>query len=228
MLSHGRKMLLANWKSHKTFKEAETWMKVIGPASKNSAYTIVLCPPFPFLAQLQWMIQTHGYAIELGTQNLSSFPAGAYTGEVTARNLEDMGITYALIGHSERRRYLHETTQEIANKVTQAIEGGITPIICMRREDIQSQVAALADQERKKVMVLYETVGHIGTGEVEPIDEVKKSIEMIRKAFDWDVPVLYGGSIDTSTKSLYMAESMIAGVVVGSGSLDASAFLKLV
>lgn len=204
------------------------WLNVVGPLSKNSSHTIVLCPPSVFLAPLNYIIQQQKFAIQLGVQDLSPFPSGAYTGAISVRNLETLEVKYALLGHSERRRYFHETVQEIANKIELAVEEGITPIICLREEDITAQAASLSMDLRKKIIVLYETVGHIGTDEVEDLEHVKQAARNIHKAFEMRVPVLYGGSVSNSTQDQFMQEELLAGIGVGTKSLDAKEFGKII
>ena len=228
MNTYAQKIILANWKSNKTLSEAMKWLEVVGPLSKNSLHTIVLCPPSTFLAPLHYIIQQQGYAVQLGVQDLSQFPAGAYTGALSVRNLEELGVKYALLGHSERRRYFHETVQEIANKAELATEADIIPIVCLRTEDIAAQTASLSIEIRKKIVVLYETVGHIGTGEVEDLSQVLQKVKEIRKAFAMDVPVLYGGSVSNTTRDSFMNEELLAGIVVGTKSLDAGEFGKII
>lgn len=227
-VSKTQKLVLANWKSHKTLEEAMGWLAEVGPLAAKSPYEVIVCPPFPFLYPISQEIQAKKYRISLGIQNVSPFPAGAYTGAVCARNLEGFSVKYTLVGHSERRNYFHETTQEVANKVTQLIEANITPIICVDREHIVSQANALEDGERKRCLVLYETVGHIGTGEVEELPSVLQAVEDIHAAFGFQVPVIYGGSVSDTTRDLFMKSEKLAGVGVGTKSLDAKEFGKII
>jgi len=224
----GSKLVLANWKSHKTLDEAMHWLAKVGPKAGVSPYTVVLCPPFPFLPALLLEIQAKKYAITLGVQDLSPFPAGSYTGAVSVRNVEGLGVSYALLGHSERRRYFHETYQEVSNKVDLAIEAKIQPIVCLRKEDIAPQFSALFEDAAKKVTVLYETVGHIGTGEVENIENVLKSVQEIRSTFGFPVPVMYGGSVSDETRSIFLNHEELQGIVAATNSLDADEFVKMI
>ena len=223
-----KKLVLANWKSHKTLDEAMHWLAKVGPKAGASPYSVVLCPPFPFLAPLYTEIQAKKYAIKLGVQDLSPFPAGSYTGAVSERTLEGLGVVYALLGHSERRRYFHETYQEVANKVDLAIEAKIQPIVCLRKEDISPQYSALSDDSAKKVIVLYETIGHIGTGEVESIESVLNSVQKIRSIFGYAVPIIYGGSVSDETRLLFLEHKELQGIVAATNSLDADEFMKMI
>ena len=206
-------------------QEAQHWLDAVGPKASSLPYKLILCPPFPFLPPIAWNITTKKYAISLGVQDVSPFPAGAYTGAVSARNLEGIGIEYALIGHSERRRYFHETIQEVANKVTQCLETKIIPIVCVDKEIIHAQANALQDDERKQVIVLYEPVGHIGTGEIEELSVVESLADQVHEAFGSFVRVLYGGSVDKKTQEQFLNSSKLAGFGMGSASLEAETFL---
>lgn len=223
-----KKLVLANWKSHKTLDEAMLWLGKVGPKASASPHTVILCPPFPFLPSLYKEIQAKKYAVVLGVQDLSPFPAGSYTGAVSVRNLESLGVAYALLGHSERRRYFHETYQEVANKVDLAIEAKIQPIVCLRKEDITPQCSALSEDAAKQVIVLYETVGHIGTGEVESIESVLNSVQEIRSVLGFAVPVMYGGSVSDKTRSIFLEREELSGIVAATNSLDADEFVKMI
>jgi len=219
-------LLIANWKSHKTLDEAVQWVDDVGSV-RHTAHTLVLCPPFPFLVPLGQRIKEKKYAIALGTQDLSPFPAGSYTGAVSVRNLKDLGVTYAIVGHSERRRYFHETIQEVANKVAMATEENITPILCVEKETIWKQAGALESGLNKQCVVAFEPADHIGSGEPEKLDVVLRIAKEIHEAFGEDVPVLYGGSIDEKSSKDFLAQPEIGGLLVGGASLDAKQFLKL-
>jgi len=228
MQTHGQKIILANWKSNKTVDEAVQWITAVGTMSMNTPYTVIVSPPSVFLAPLHYVIDKGSFPFQLCIQDISQFPAGAYTGAISTRNIEGLGVKYALLGHSERRRYFHETVQEIANKVDLAVEVEITPIVCLREEDIVPQTASLSPEARKKVVVLYETVGHIGTGEVEDLNHVRQSVQKIHEAFEFDVPVIYGGSVSDKTRDQFLHEPLLAGIGVGTASLDIMEFAKII
>lgn len=219
-----QKFAVANWKSQKTLEEALHWLDAVGPATTHSGLTIALCPPFPFLVPLQLMVAQKGYRIALGVQDLSPFPAGAYTGAVSVRNLENLKVTYVILGHSERRKYFHESHQEVANKVALAVEAGITPILCVDTQDVWPQSSALENGLAKKCIIAFEPAGNIGAGEVDPLEDVLAVAQNIRKAFATPKGVLYGGSVDEKTAKPFLTSPELAGVLVGGASLDAGQF----
>lgn len=221
------KLIIANWKSHKNTSEISEWLEDFGKqvALTSSDATIIIAPPFPFLSQVSQAIKNWGHNnIKLSVQDISPFPAGSYTGAVTGFNLDGLHVDYAIVGHSERRKYFHETHTEVAQKVAQAIDTGMTPIVCVDDEYTLAQANAIDQALLQKCVVAYEPIEAIGSGENQPIDEVKPVIAEIKKAFG-DVPVLYGGSVDVESVDEYLA--VTDGVLVGGASLDAKEFLAL-
>lgn len=219
------KYIIANWKSNKTLQEAMEWVSLF--PKKKLQNTIVLCPPFPFITPIAEKIISLHLPLELGTQNLSAFPAGAYTGEVTTRNLEHMNVSFAILGHSERRMYFHETNQDVANKVSLALTSGITPIVCVDEDNVLAQSNAIEDEDRKRCIVAFEPQGHIGTGEPDSLEHILSVAKKVETAFG-SVPFLYGGSVHKATADEFMKQQSIHGLLVGGLSLDLSKFLELI
>ncbi len=221
------KLIVANWKSHKNFEEAKKWLTLYqgSPAIQKMINTeVAIAPSFQFLQlvaeSIRALMQT-----KVAVQDLSPFPAGAYTGAVAASALNGLAVRYAIVGHSERRRYFRETHQEVANKVDQAIQAGINPIVCVDRDDIRMQAAAIADEQLDKCIVAYEPLAAIGTGIDQPLDEVREAVTAITTAFG-KVPILYGGSVKAENVLNYL--EVTDGVLVATHSLDISDFLTLV
>ncbi len=220
-----QKILVANWKSNKTVDEAVHWVEHF--PKKISTHTIVLCSPFPFLIPISEVIEKRRLNLLLGVQNISPFPSGAYTGEVNVRNLETLHITYAIVGHSERRKYFHENDQEIANKVTMLLSASITPIVCVDGKNILSQANAISIEERKNCIVAFEPVEHIGTGEADSLEHVLEVVKEIRQAFHPLTKVLYGGSVDEKNAFDFLNHDEIDGLLVGGMSLNQDVFSNI-
>jgi len=222
------KFILANWKSNKTLEEALQWIDEIQQAISQTQHTIVLFPPFPFLAPLREKVARLQLPMQLGTQTLSPFPAGAYTGAVNVRNLEGLDVKYALIGHSERRKYFHESNQDIANAAMLAVENGITPVVCVYKDIIWSQANALEEKVRAQSLVLFETPENIGTGVMQSLDEVLENVREVRKAFGNSAKFIYGGSVGMhQSPAEFLDHQEIDGIVAGTASLDSQSFIKL-
>jgi triosephosphate isomerase len=220
------KLIIANWKSNKTPTEASDWVEQFLQLGRRENRTYVLCPSFPLLPFVA-DVQEHG--IELGVQDLSPFGAGAYTGEVAAYSLQQLGVSFAILGHSERRKYFSESSQLVAQKVEQALDFGLTPIVCVDRAQIQEQADLLSKEQKSKILVAYEPVHAISTfgGHEDPIETTLSIIAEIQEVFGEKVPVLYGGSVNPDNSLVYLEQESIAGVLVGGTSLDAAEFARL-
>jgi len=217
-----KKLFVANWKSNKTLAEAEAWMDSFKPYI-GLEQEVVVAPPYPFLSLVASKIDNRE-DISLSVQNLSAYPAGSYTGEVCVRNIEGLGVKYAILGHSERRRYFKESHQDIANKVSQALANGIIPIVCVDRDYLENQARLIDLDLLSKCVVAYEPLAAIGTGEIALVDEVDEVVKEVRSVFG-EIPVLYGGSVNPENIFPYL--EVTDGVLVGGASLDARVFAKL-
>ncbi len=196
----------------------------------EAAVRVAVAPPAPLLSPLQRALQEHvdqanKPLLQLAVQDISSFPPGSYTGAIAARNLEGFSVEYAIVGHSERREYFHETHQDVANKVAQCLEHDITPIICVDDEYIREQAVAIPAPQRAKSLVAFEERSAIGSGDPVDLQEVAEVIAQIREQFA-PLGVLYGGSVDVSNVVDYIGIS--DGVLVGGASLDGKQFARLV
>ncbi len=220
------KLIIANWKSHKSPQEAESWMKVISTEKKQFSENVkvVVAPAFPLLPVVAEMAESAG--VQLGAQDLSPFEAGAYTGAVSAHNLKGLSVKYALLGHSERRLYFNETHLDVARKVVQAVEHGLTPVVCVDSDFIYEQAAMIEDEYLEQCVVAYEPAGAIGTGNNEDVGKVRRNSKKIRDAFGDDINILYGGSVAPENIGEYML--VTDGALVGGASLDAEEFARLV
>lgn len=228
MSHHFPRLLVANWKSHKTLEEAKHWAEELRQFMQSNTNKfgqagqphIVVTPPYPFLIPLAETLQNVP-GVTLGVQDISPFPAGKYTGAVSVRNLEGLDITHAIVGHSERRRYFHESDIEVANKVDLLVEAGITPILCVDKPCIQSQADVLDKKLKKKCVIAYEPLESIGTGVSEEVAKVLPVITQITEAFG-QVPTIYGGSVDEENINAYLLA--MDGVLVGGASLEIQSF----
>jgi triosephosphate isomerase len=229
--------LFANWKANKTLSEAEEWIKGISniktPSSNN--LEIIVCPPFTLLYSLKSAISQLPFVIKLGAQDISPFPDGAYTGEVTGRMLKDLGVGYVLIGHSERRRYFGEDSLKVAQKVRMALDFGIIPVVCcVDLEQFREITNKLEVEDLAKTFFLFEPpgaisaqTGPIGIGQAEEISEVVEFIKKM-KELSPSSHFLYGGSVKSSNIAEFISQEVISGVVVGSASLNTSEFIKMI
>ena len=210
------KYVIGNWKANKNHTESANWIETFqGEFSPNEQVTLVICPPFPFLSLVRNALK--GFPqVFIGAQNVSLFEEGSYTGEVTAKTLKEI-VSFAIIGHSERRKNFHETDEELTRKVQLAKKYNLEPIYCVRDEKDPIPAGV--------TFVAYEPVAAIGTGQNEPPEKV---IEMKKKMHLPDNCVfIYGGSVNETNISSYLQTGEIDGFLVGKASLDAHQFLAM-
>jgi len=216
------RILVANWKSNKTEKEAIEWLTIFSNEMKHSIIPsnldIVLCPPFPLLSMLRDYIQKEQLPLYLGAQEISPFGKGAYTGEVSAETLKGL-VQFVLVGHSERRKYFEEKDEELAFESLQAHEGGLSVIYCV--EGAENSVSAIADY------IAYEPTVAIGSGKGEQPSEANTVCTVLSKKHNGK-PVCYGGSVDEKNCAAYLSQPSIHGLLVGGASLDAKRFCQMI
>ncbi len=245
-----RKPIIAgNWKMYKTTDEALKLVNEIKEEANKTDVEVVVCCPFTVLSEVKKAIE--GSKVKLGAQNMYWEEEGAYTGEISAIMLKDLGVDYVIIGHSERRQYFNETDEIVNKKVIKAIEKGLRPILCVgetldEREDnrtfdvVKKQtLAALENVSKDKikdVVIAYEPVWAIGTGKIASPQEANEVIAYIRSLLQdkysvdvsEEVRIQYGGSVKPSNVTEIMNEIDIDGALVGGASLKAEEFLEIV
>lgn len=208
------------------------------------AVEVVVCPPSIWLSELKKI-----KGLPLGAQNVYPAETGAFTGETGIAMLKDLGIRYAIVGHSERRRYFHEDDEFIARKCVALIEAGIVPIVALGstaqaegevekrhvRAQLQAVLAALRADLIERLVIAYEPVWAIstsGTGRVATPEYAEDIIGFMRSLLPSDVRnavrILYGGSVDDKNAASFMAMPDINGVLPGAASLKAEVFSRLV
>lgn len=222
-----KRYAVANWKSHKTIVEAEQWLvRFFEVYRPESGLQVIIAPSFVCLAPLQRILQKQKpVGFSLAVQDLSPFPLGSYTGAVAAAQVRDM-VDYALVGHAERRRYFHETNQEIANKASEAVAAGITPILCLDQPYAAEQIASLGEADAEKVIIGYGPVEAIGIDVPQPMAKVAQAVREIRAQLP-DRPILYGGSLNAANAAEYIQIGGVAGLMAGTASLDPLEFARI-
>lgn len=214
------------------------------------ACEVALCAPTPYLAQIQTLKSTHAAlaVIETGAQDVSAWASGAYTGEVSAAMLKELGCRYAIVGHSERRQYHGETDAVVADKAKAALAAGVTPIVCVgetlaereagqTEEVVKRQLAAVIHTNGhciSEIVVAYEPVWAIGTGKTATPQEAQAVHAVLRAqlaaATDHavGVKILYGGSMNAANAATLLAQPDIDGGLIGGASLKAADFLTII
>lgn len=242
-------IIAGNWKMNMTPAEAERLVAELIPLLKDAACEVVVCPPYVDLALVGKLVS--GTNIKLGAQNIHWAPKGAFTGEISADMLLAMGVTHAIVGHSERRQYFGETDETVNKRAKAALDANITPIICVgetleQREGgvtdtivSKQTVAALAGftaEEVVRSVIAYEPIWAIGTGKTATNEDANTTIKVIRDAIAGvygkkvadEVRIQYGGSMNAKNASELMAMPEIDGGLIGGASLKSEDFSKVV
>jgi triosephosphate isomerase len=229
------KLIIANWKSNKNTHEVGEWLLEFHQefqsvfALGKSEYDVVICPAYPFVMQVGAWIRNSPFSqqVSLGVQDMSPFAAGSYTGEVSGPNLTGLDVKYAIVGHSERRKHLNESSLDVSKKVESCLEERITPIVCVDRIEIEQQAHFIDRKHYEQIVVAYEPVEHIGTGIAQDVNEVLNAMKEVRAAFP-KAKVIYGGSLNPENITLYSGQAEIEGFLVGNASLKADQFVEMI
>ncbi len=244
-----RPLIAANWKMHKTTAEARAFATQLrGLLTSPPDVDIVIAPPFTALAALR---EALGDApVQLGAQNVHTEGEGAFTGEVSVPMIVDLGCSYAILGHSERRALFGETSEGVAHKLAAVVAAGLRPIVCVgetleQREakrtfeiigsQLEASLASLPAESAHECAVAYEPVWAIGTGRTatpEMAQEVHAFIrERLAKRFGESagrMRIQYGGSVKPDNTATLMAQPDIDGALVGGASLDPASFYAII
>ena len=235
-----KKIIAGNWKMNMTPSEAVALINTLKPLVQNDEVDVLLC--VPAIDIIPAMEAAKGTNIQIGAENMYFEEKGAYTGEISPNMLNDAGVKYVIIGHSERREYFAETNETVNKKVLKAFEHGITPIICCgesltQREQgvtmdfIRQQVkvgfqGVTADQA-KTAVIAYEPIWAIGTGKVATTEQAEEVCAAIRacigeiydEATAQAIRIQYGGSVSAASAPELFAQPDIDGGLVGGASL---------
>ena len=245
-----RPVIAGNWKMYKTQAEARAFFTAFAPLVASSTHCdIIVAPPFTALAASVEAVK--GTAISIAAQDMHGEPEGAFTGEVSAPMLVEVGCRAVIIGHSERRQFFGETDETANAKVKAALAAGLTPILCVgetlvqreagRTEEVLDRqfcggLAALTGDEFSRIILAYEPVWAIGTGRTATPEMASEAHRFLRQqaaaVFTPDravgLRILYGGSVKPDNCKGLMAQMEIDGALVGGASLKPEAFASIV
>jgi triosephosphate isomerase (TIM) len=244
-----RKLIAGNWKMNTDRASAVALAKgIVAGADEHKAVDLLVCPPALYLIPVGEVVA--GTAVALGAQNMYYEANGAFTGEISAAMLKDVGCSHVILGHSERRHILGETDAAVNKKTLAALAAGLVPIVCVGellaereanqtaaviRRQFEGSLAGVSSDQIERTVIAYEPVWAIGTGKVatpQQAEEVHADLrrlltERYNERSAAKVRILYGGSVKASNAGELLAQANIDGALVGGASLKADEFLGI-
>jgi triosephosphate isomerase len=246
-------LMAGNWKMHENHLEAIALVQKLAftlSAKDFEFVEVAVLPPFTALRSVQTLIDGDKLRITYGAQDLSPYDSGAYTGDISGPMLAKLGCHYVLAGHSERRQYHHETNEVVNAKVQAALRAGLTPILCLGEsleirqsghqvghctEQLDESLGKISAEAVAGMVIAYEPVWAIGTGEVASPADAQQMTSAIRSRISElhdaetaaSVRILYGGSVKPGNVAPIMAQPDVDGALVGGASLDAGQFAQI-
>ena len=243
-------IIAANWKMHKSRAEARSFLDAFMPQVREVSGTeILIAPSFTALSELSSVLPAQN--VKMAAQNMHFEVEGAFTGEISASMLLELGCEYVILGHSERRQYFSETDQMINQKVKQALESNLTPILCagetleerqtnrteqVLAKQLKGALAGLNMETSSQIVIAYEPVWAIGTGETASLEDAQAGAALIRNEIKkllndklaQGVRIQYGGSVKPENARELLSLPDVDGALVGGASLDPDSFAQIV
>lgn len=240
-------LIAANWKMNMTVQETGNFFKNFKLAAQEGK-ELLICPPFTDIPLAKFFLERS--SVQWGAQNVYPENQGAFTGEISPLMLKDLGCTYVIAGHSERRQLLGESDAFIARKVEAVLEAGMSPILCVGEtaeeraagktesrleEEVTAALAGKKAKELEKVVIAYEPLWAIGTGRAAAPEDAEQAAAFIRKTIQAlagrkaasEVRILYGGSVNESNIAAIVKMKNVDGVLIGGASLDPKSLLEI-
>ena len=241
-------ILAANWKMHKTVAETEEFLNSLLPRVPGVGPEVVICPPYTALRAA--VEACAGGPVRVAAQNMHQEPSGAFTGEISAPLLLELGVQGVILGHSERRQYYAESDEDLALKVPAALKAGLQPILCVGENEserdadetaevltrqIDADLAQVDGSSLADVVIAYEPIWAIGTGRTATPEQAQEACALVREriaARDASaaegVRVLYGGSVKPGNAAELIGQPDVDGALVGGASLDPDDFAAII
>jgi triosephosphate isomerase len=239
--------IAANWKMHKTVAEAGEFVDALLPKIAATQHDVVICAPFTALSAV--VERRYGTAVKVAAQNMHEEDAGGFTGEISASMLVELDVEAVILGHSERRQYFNETDEALARKVPAALAADLEPILCVGESEearnagetetvlerqLQADLAGLEAGQIAELVIAYEPIWAIGTGQTASAEQAQEACAFIRDvlrargAAADRVRVLYGGSVKPANAAELLSLPDVDGALVGGASLDVEDFAAIV
>jgi len=247
------KIVIGNWKMNKTFEEAEDLISQIESAlaDYNLSTEVVLCPPLVYTELVTDHADDDDSHFYAGVQNVSEYPNGAYTGEISAEMLASMDVSFCIVGHSERRKFFGETNEIVLKKMIRLLDNDIVPVMCcgesleerkegrhfdVIKKQIEESIFNLTPDQMENTMIAYEPIWAIGTGETATPAQAQEMLAFIRSLIEQKFGtemaiatyILYGGSCNAKNALELFSQQDIDGGLIGGASLKAEDFVKII
>lgn len=244
-----QKYIVANWKMYKTIEETQQFITALEPTAANCEARIMLAVPFTALSKAAEQVLCS--PIQIGAQNIDFHAEGAFTGEISARMVKDAGASFVIVGHSERRKLFHETSDIVNLKAKAALSMGLNVLICLGetyeertsnavestlRSQLLESLSGLSADQAASVILAYEPVWAIGTGLAATRQDIQAAHQFCRQVISesWGsevaakLPILYGGSVKAENARELLEIPEIDGLLVGGASLSIDSFTKII
>lgn len=219
--------VIGNWKCHKSTDGGIAWFRQFsGLYRPVEEVEVIVAPSVLSIESISSALKELRLpGVYLAAQDVSPFPKGSYTGAIAADMLKHV-VRYAIVGHSERRRYFHETTQDVINKVMEAADSGLIPIVCVEDSGLLAELRPLADVDCKEIIVAYTPVDALSSRLPESTKRIAEAVRRIRAFFPaW--PIVYGGALSSENAREYLLAEGVDGLFLGGASLSAEHFAKV-
>ena len=244
-----RKVIAGNWKMNMLPDETIKFIDEIAPLVKDTENEVILCVPYTDLFYA--LLTAQNTNIKIGAQNMHWEESGAYTGEVSPNMLKCINVEYVIIGHSERRQYFAETNETVNKKIKSALKHELIPILCVGetaiqrekgiqeeviKEQIKKALSEISQDDAKKIIIAYEPIWAIGTGNVATKEDANNMLKCIRKEIEnlysvdvaQNISLLYGGSVKKENAKELFSTSDIDGALIGGASLKVEEFNEII
>ena len=223
------KFIIGNWKMNGNMAEKTAMLTALSDVKTKNK--VVLCMPFTLLGE-------NNSGVAIGAQDVSQYDNGAYTGDISAQMLKEMGVQYVIVGHSERRLYHNETNEIVHAKATKAIKNEIIPVICVGETleeknaghtiSVIKQMVSESIPDNGEYIVAYEPRWAIGSGQTPSTNEIVNAVKTIFETLPNPMPILYGGSINATNARDIISIPYIDGLLIGGASLKSETFLPII
>ena len=229
-----KKFIIANWKMNpETLTEASQLFSSVAEGIKEIKNTeVVVCPPYIYFSIFNSSVvheQQLLKNIKIGAQNSSWEEKGAFTGEISPLMLKELGTEYVIIGHSERRKYFGETDEMVNKKIISLLKQELNPILCIdNMAQLKKDLAGINREEFKKIIIAFEPISAIGTGNPYDLEGAEKMRNLIKSVLEEETSILYGGSVNSQNAAGFIEKAGFQGLLIGGASLNPKEFIKII